>query len=225
MKKKIMSLILMSAVIASASFTALATPASASTLNNQKPSINSSINEFSTQDLIDEIQPYVVVDANGKLSLSPSVPNKLYKKYNLDLLEKRFEELNKQVSNGEISIKPDLTIKENKTTPEHSHSLMLAASSGTIGISKSCDGTCTRDTYWWGQSLGYDPACAKEAIYKAKQTALSIGVIGAYSKSYITAIPAWWWNSWANDMQYNLGSNGVTCDLNYTIVKYNCYSR
>ena len=88
----------MSTVIASTSFATLATPASASILNTQKSSLNYSVSKASAQELIKKIQPYVVVDADGKLSLSPSVPKEPYNEYHLDMLEKRFKTLNKGVA-------------------------------------------------------------------------------------------------------------------------------
>lgn len=62
------------------------------------------------QAMNNEVSKYIVLSQDGTIGLSKDVPADLYDKYNLEYLEKRFEELNQQVRDGKIKINKDLSI-------------------------------------------------------------------------------------------------------------------
>ena len=213
----------MSTIIVSTSLTTLAIPASAATAPSKESSVSSGVNKISTKQLIDAIQPYVVVDENGKISLSSSIPNEFYGKYDLNSLESWFATLNKQASAGKIEIKDDLTIKENK---DMSKPNKIETAAG--GISPDCDDTCYRNTYWWGQSIGYCKPCAKLAISESKGGAIKtlkvLGFISGPGGAFVTTITTDWFIDLADAMKDALTDDGVVVDMNYTL-SYNCYGR
>lgn len=106
--------------------------------------------------MISDIEPYVVVEMDGTISLK-EVPENLYKKYNLNDLEKHFENLNQLVESDNITINQDLSIEDN------SISLFAVTSKWTY--------------HWWGYDRNFTNSMAK--AYASDLDALALGATAA----------------------------------------------
>ncbi|MED3759360.1 hypothetical protein P4555_09825 [Peribacillus frigoritolerans] len=116
------------------------------------------VEDFSTT--ISEVEPYVHKNDQGFIYVDSSIPQDIYIKYNVDMLEESFEKINKQVASGQVIVNDDLSIT-NK-------GIALYASKGY-----------TSKTYWWGKKATYTNAQTKSAVSSLEDAAFNVGSIAA----------------------------------------------
>ncbi|KAA0562287.1 hypothetical protein F0342_17890 [Bacillus sp. CH30_1T] len=102
-------------------------------------------------EVIFEVAPYVHKNDQGFLYVDSSIPQDVYIKNELAVLEKSFEEINRQVKNGQVVVNEDLSITNLSVT--NKYKFMAAARKGY-----------TSKTYWWGVRATYTDSQAKKAI-------------------------------------------------------------
>ena len=107
-----------------------------------------------------EVAPYVYKNDQGLLSVDNNIPRYLYIENDVEALEKRFETINAQVANGEVTINDDLSITSNMMTTR--------ASKGY-----------TSETFWWGEKATYTNAQTKTAVQQTNSAAIDTALIGA----------------------------------------------
>jgi hypothetical protein len=101
-------------------------------------------------ELILEVAPYVHKDEQGFLYVDHNIPQDIYTKNEVDVLEESFREINRQVENGLVVVNDDLSIS-NKSKFQ-----AMASASTSKGY--------TSKTYWWGIRATYTDSQAKKAI-------------------------------------------------------------
>ena len=114
-----------------------------------------------SSDIISEVEPYVHRDKQGFLYVDNSIPRELYIQNKVDLLEKSFEEINKQVESGQVVINDDLSITSNRFTT-------FASGNGY-----------TSETFWWGERATYNNAQTKSAVKSLTDASIDITFIAA----------------------------------------------
>ncbi|MDU4922319.1 MAG: hypothetical protein E6X12_10655 [Actinomyces sp.] len=167
-------------------------------------------NTFSNEKYIKDIEPYVIRNSDGTLELSKKVPKSLYKKYNLSKLEERFNQLNKEVATGEITIQNDLSI--NRKLSETSPLLRVSSTSNGYG---NHYGDFRREA-WWGVQLGYCNKCTKDCVYDLRNYSNNMGLVGMIIIA--TYLPSWYMNKLANQMEYYNNPKGVYVDINNFLI-------
>lgn len=106
--------------------------------------------------MIKAVEPYVKVTKEGTFKLE-NVPEKLYKKYELDQLQKHFDNLNASAKKGNITINEDLSIQDNSPTAN--------ASKSSDMTTLACQGVNTDPKwYWWGTSEKMDSCRTNDFI-------------------------------------------------------------
>lgn len=111
-----------------------------------------------------EVAPYVHKNEQGLFYVDENIPTDIYIKNNVEDLEKHLEEINAQVTSGEVTINDDLSITSNMMTPY--------ASKGY-----------TSEKRWWGEIATYTNAQANKAVRDTAVAAaqFGFGALGLYA--------------------------------------------
>lgn len=123
---------------------------------------NVDFQDASASDIIKAIKPHVEVTKEGTIRLK-KLPKHFHEKYNLEGLQKHFDNLNALVETGDITINKDLSIQDN------SISTMSEYGKWTY--------------HWWGYDRKFTDAQAKDYINELLTVAAGATIvagIGAY---------------------------------------------
>ena len=173
--------------------------------NTSESSIDNSSNslEIEQTKMIQEVEPYVQLTKRGTIQLK-NVPQELYEKYNLDLLQAHFEKLNNAVKNDEITINKDLSITDNSMST-------LAAVYGSWTY------------HWWGYDRKFNNSQAKAFVdycYTVAAGATIVTGVGAFFPpvAAIGGVQAGYWALVATRVNANNNGKGVYIGVTWVAV-------
>ncbi|AOM08267.1 hypothetical protein OCB08_25140 [Bacillus cereus] len=163
---------------------------------------------FAEQNMIKTVEQYVELKEGGKIGFTQSVPQDVYKKFELDKLQEHFDFLNSQVELKTIIINPDLTITN--VTPEGPVAYAAVYGSWTYN--------------WWGYERKFNNSQAKKYVSDLNTVANSGAVAGGLAATVMpiigagVAVTAAYYGLLATRVDANNKGKGVYVGITWAIV-------
>lgn len=193
MFKKLISLLMASALIL---------PVFLAGSNEAYASTPQDVQTASLSDAIEVIEPYVQVTEDGTIGFK-DLPEGFYEQYNLEELQKHFDNLNNLSETGKITINEDLSIQDN------SISIMAVYGKWTY--------------HWWGYDRNFTNTQSKEYMNQLYTAAGGAAIVAGATYwfppiSGILNVQAGYWGLLATRVGANNKGNGVYVAVTYALV-------
>ncbi|WP_051314585.1 hypothetical protein [Alteribacter aurantiacus] len=164
---------------------------------------NSSANS-SKVDVLNLVEPYVELQEDGTLALE-GVPRGLYQAFDLENLESHFDQINKEVLEGNLVIDEDLNISETGFSTFH-HA-----------------GYGSWSYHWWGYQRLFNNSQANEYRLRLLSQAAGAGMVTGVTKWFppvggIAAVSGGYWALLATRVEANNRGNGVKVSVTWVNV-------
>lgn len=186
----------------------VSTKSHGATLNVNVPNLHASTEDASES--ISEVAPYVHKNDQGFLYVDSNMPEYIYIKNQVDLLEKSFEEINKQVANGQVVVNDDLSItNKSMITPFATKP-------------KS-------ETFWWGVRTTYTNSQTNSAVKELTTAGVNNALGGAAlfwlpTIGGIVTLSGAYCLKLADSMSSHNKGKGVILDMTW-VLAWSCESR
>lgn len=172
--------------------------------NEAYASTGQDVQDVSLSDDLEVIKPYVEVTEEGTIRFK-KLPKGFYEKYNLEELQKHFDNLNTLSKAGNITINEDLSIQEKLP----------------VTRAKAVYGKWTY--HWWGYDRKFNNAQAKAYMNQLNTAAAGAAIVAGLASPFppvagIAGVQSGYWSLLSARVDANNKGRGVYVAVTYALV-------